>query len=101
MGEQETESGRVEEGEGSVVTTSKVIVTPRTRTIKMKNWDDCVKVYNPDGIGFIVMSHEQLTVYASFISRTTICANHKNIKVEDETDDAYVYVTYEGQEFHK
>lgn len=96
---QEVESGIVEEGEGSVVTTSKV--APRIRTIKMENWDDYVKIYNPDGIDFIVMSYEQLTVYASFISRTTICANQENIKVEDKTNDAYVYVTYEGQKFHK
>ena len=100
MEEQEIESERVEESEGPVVTASKVIVKPRRRTIKMKSWDDKVIVYNPDGIDFIVMSYEQLTVYASFISRTTICASKKTIKVEDKTNDDFVYVNYEGQKFH-
>jgi hypothetical protein len=97
-GEKEIEA---KESEGSVVTTSKVIMEPRTRTIKMKNWNDNVIVYSPNGIDFIVMSHEQLTVYTSFISRTTICASKETIKVEDKTNDDFVHVTYEGQKFHE
>jgi hypothetical protein len=99
MGKEETESGIVED-EGSVVTTS-VEVKPRRRIIKMKNWDDIVKIYNPNGVDFITLSSEQLTVYASFISYTTICASKERIKVIDKTNDAHVYVTYEGQPFHK
>jgi len=99
MGKEETESGIVE-SEGSVVTTS-VKVKPRRRTIKMKKWDDIVRVYNPDGIAFITMSYEQLTVYAAYISSTTIFSSKERIKVIDETNDAHVYVTYEGQPFHE
>lgn len=98
MGEQKTESGRVEEDEGSVVTTS--IVKPKNRTIKMKSWNDTIQIYNPDGIEFIVMSYEQLTVRAGFISRTTICARKEKIQVDDISNDSFVYVNYIGQEFH-
>jgi hypothetical protein len=98
MGKEETESGIVE-NEGSVVTTS-VEVKSRRRTIKMKDWNEIIRVTNPDGIVFITMSYEQLTVYAGFISSTIICSSKERIKVKDKTDDAYVYVIYEGQPFH-
>jgi hypothetical protein len=47
------------------------------------------------------MSYEQVTVYAAFISSTTICGSKEKIKVEDQTDNTHVYVTYKGQPFHK
>ena len=99
MGKEETESG-IAESEGPVVTAS-VEAKPRRRIIKMKDWNEIIRVINPNGIGFIEMSYQQLTVYAAFISSTTICASKKHIKITDITNDAHVYVTYEGQPFHK
>jgi len=76
---------------------TKVKVQPKNYTYKMKTWDDYIRIVSPNGVYILSMSSEQMTVYSSFFMRTTVCAPKDKIKIDDKTDEKYVYVNYNGE----